>query len=633
MIITRLNVNYFGKFSGKEIDLKPGINLIYGENEAGKSTLHSFIKGMLFGIERLRGRGAATKEDAYTRYLPWDYPGAYGGQMDIVLGDKTYRLQRSFHTSDKSFTIIDLITGRELKLKEGHISELIPGLTESTFRNTISIEQLRAETDTELAYHVRNYITNLSIAKSREVNVEKAVGLLKEQKKALESMPYTNQLKSLSEEISDGEAREDKIDSLTASLKKLKSKERILREQIENHKSPNNQREEELIAQLPAILEKYRSYQELTKQYSQLTSQLEVLNNRLTQYQKYIQDHDKKQEVNMMGAKSKRLLYIALSIVVGLLSFFAFKSLIVSAGILLVAIFVGVVLLTLSNKKNLTTDKEEYLKVALSLEHGKEQFQELSIRGKKLEDSCDELHDTIMLYIREFISEDELTPQAVERLQETISNKKNEAVVMQSELNTRLQECSFQIGKISLELSQLEENEAELIKNKEQYEYILQKEKENKLEVDAINLAMVTIEELSATIHDSFGIQLNQAVSKIIDRVTNHKYQDIKIDEKLNIKLGCNDKYIILDRLSAGTIDQVYFALRLAVSDLLLGKEPMPLILDDSFALYDDSRVRAVLTRIAKWDQVILFSCQKREKQILKELSLPFNLIELYNDK
>ena len=73
MLLTRLKLDYFGKFSGKELELKPGINLIYGENEAGKSTLHAFIKGILFGIERLRG-GGEVKEDTYTRYLPWEYP-------------------------------------------------------------------------------------------------------------------------------------------------------------------------------------------------------------------------------------------------------------------------------------------------------------------------------------------------------------------------------------------------------------------------------------------------------------------------------------------------------------------------------------------------------------------------------
>jgi uncharacterized protein YhaN len=47
MLFTKLKLNYFGRFHDKEIELKPGINLIYGDNEAGKSTIHAFIKGML----------------------------------------------------------------------------------------------------------------------------------------------------------------------------------------------------------------------------------------------------------------------------------------------------------------------------------------------------------------------------------------------------------------------------------------------------------------------------------------------------------------------------------------------------------------------------------------------------------
>ena len=62
----------------------------------------------------------------------------------------------------------------------------------------------------------------------------------------------------------------------------------------------------------------------------------------------------------------------------------------------------------------------------------------------------------------------------------------------------------------------------------------MQKQKENEAELDAINLAISTIQGLSG-IHDSFGLQLNKAVSNIIDTVTNHKYNDLKIDEKLNI--------------------------------------------------------------------------------------------------
>lgn len=622
MLITRLKVDYFGKFTGKEIELKSGINLLYGENEAGKSTLHTFIRGMLFGIERLRGRGAASKEDVYTKYLPWDYPGAYGGQMDIMVGDKAYRLIRSFHANDKSFKIIELRTGREVKLKEGHISELIPGLTEATYRNTISVEQLRAETDAELASGVRNHITNLSIAKSREVNVAKAIASLKEKKKALESTPYDAQLKSLAEKIKECEARENRIDELTLSLKDLEHKEKNLK--ISNERK----KEDELIEQLPAILEKYRTYQELKNQYSQIDSQVVESENKLKEYQKNIEDYENKQEESIKSTKSKGLLFLGVSLVAIILGFYFTKSYIIGAIILAAALSIGGIMLLLSNK-NKASLREYYLKYSMSFEHDKKHLHELIVRRKTLEDGCDELHDSIMLYIQRFISEEELTPGAIDRLQEAIRIIKTEAAREQNEINTKLEEYRFQIEKIRWELSQIEDNETELIKNKEQYEYIKQKQQENELERDAVNLALNTIHKLSVSIHDSFGLQLNEAVSRIIAAVTNNKYQDLKIDEKLNIKLGWNDNYIILDRLSAGTIDQVYFALRLTVADLLIGNEPMPIILDDSFALYDDNRISAALTKIAERNQVILFSCQKREKQILEDLGLEFNYIEI----
>jgi uncharacterized protein YhaN len=84
-----------------------------------------------------------------------------------------------------------------------------------------------------------------------------------------------------------------------------------------------------------------------------------------------------------------------------------------------------------------------------------------------------------------------------------------------------------------------------------------------------------------------------------------------------------------LDRLSAGTIDQVYFALRLAVADLLLGADEVPLLLDDSFALYDDIRVRAALKQISTRRQILLFTCHKREKRILEEMGIPYHMVDL----
>ena len=66
MQIAELVIKNFGKFTEKKIRLSDGIQLFYGENESGKSTIHTFIKGMLFGMERKRGR--ASSNDTFTRY-------------------------------------------------------------------------------------------------------------------------------------------------------------------------------------------------------------------------------------------------------------------------------------------------------------------------------------------------------------------------------------------------------------------------------------------------------------------------------------------------------------------------------------------------------------------------------------
>ena len=71
MIINKLNLKNFGRFQNEELILKQGINVIYGENESGKSTIHSFLQSMLFGMKRLRGR--ASRTDTYNKYAPWEH--------------------------------------------------------------------------------------------------------------------------------------------------------------------------------------------------------------------------------------------------------------------------------------------------------------------------------------------------------------------------------------------------------------------------------------------------------------------------------------------------------------------------------------------------------------------------------
>lgn len=90
-----LYISGFGKFHDTAVSFEDGLNVIYGKNEAGKSTIHTFIRGMLFGIERQRGRAA--RNDIYSKYEPWENSGTYEGQLRLESDDGTiYRIERSF---------------------------------------------------------------------------------------------------------------------------------------------------------------------------------------------------------------------------------------------------------------------------------------------------------------------------------------------------------------------------------------------------------------------------------------------------------------------------------------------------------------------------------------------------------
>src|SRR5699024_8627616 len=75
------------------------------------------------------------------------------------------------------------------------------------------------------------------------------------------------------------------------------------------------------------------------------------------------------------------------------------------------------------------------------------------------------------------------------------------------------------------------------------------------------------------------------------------------------------------DRLSRGTLEQIYFSVRMAAAELLL-EEPMPVLLDDTFAFYDEKRLESVLKWLSSQKrQVIIFTCHKREQEILDKVS------------
>ena len=123
-----------------------------------------------------------------------------------------------------------------------------------------------------------------------------------------------------------------------------------------------------------------------------------------------------------------------------------------------------------------------------------------------------------------------------------------------------------------------------------------------------------------------------EKLSKNISKITNGKYSKIYFNDEqgLTVELD-NGNYVLADRLSIGTIDQLYLSLRLAMLDEL-STEKVPIILDEAFAYFDNER----LTNLLKYmlneysdRQIIIFTCTKREKETLERENIQFNFVEL----
>ena len=145
LIINQLKIKNFGKFQDKTIELKPGINVVYGENESGKSTIFAFIRAMFFGIERQRGKAART--DDYWRYEPWNHPMLYDGVMKVTRDNRIFRIERKFCKAKREWHVIDETQGKELSEKEAE-DIFLKDLTPSFYDNTISLPQKRTAAST-----------------------------------------------------------------------------------------------------------------------------------------------------------------------------------------------------------------------------------------------------------------------------------------------------------------------------------------------------------------------------------------------------------------------------------------------------------------------------------------------------
>jgi len=144
---------------------------------------------------------------------------------------------------------------------------------------------------------------------------------------------------------------------------------------------------------------------------------------------------------------------------------------------------------------------------------------------------------------------------------------------------------------------------------------------ENLRELDAnrlaLGIALETIEKLSRQQQEVLAPQLNAAVEQRFLRLCRRRYQEVKIDPDFQVwaRELASGELRLADSLSRGTQDQLYFALRFGILDLVSSEdEPCPSLLDEPFAAYDRTRLTEafeVLELEASRRQLLLFTCRE----------------------
>ena len=190
MKIQEINIDGFGKFHKYNGQTSDKIQVIYGANESGKTTIRKFMISMLFGLEK--ARGAAARNDDYTRYMPIN-GGNYGGSITIKKGRTSYRILRRFSQGQTMLRMFYADTMEEIELPDTTLQNILFESDKTAFENTVSMTQSDIRTGKEMKEVLQNSMANLRSSKDADIDLRRAVDYLKVKRRQKKKDPVFSQ--------------------------------------------------------------------------------------------------------------------------------------------------------------------------------------------------------------------------------------------------------------------------------------------------------------------------------------------------------------------------------------------------------------------------------------------------------
>ena len=646
--INKLKINAYGKLKDKEVKLDDYINVIYGKNESGKSTILNFITNILYGISKNKN---GKEYSDFDKYKPWNVED-FSGKIEYELDNKEkFEVFRDFRKKNpqifdekredisKQFNI-DKSKGNEFFYEQTKMDEKL-------FLSTIVVNQEKVKLQKNDQNILIQKIANLVGTGEDNVSYKRAIDRINRRQLG-EIGTERSREKPLNRLLRENQnLEEEKIE-----LKKYKNRKYEIEENKKNilEKFSNLELELEYLNKIKKVLEEEKIENEKIKIKENIKNEndkkinlnkkeiLDIENGN----QKILEKNNQKINTlikNKNKLKNKLIIIFIILFFINIIQFIFMKNNIFKY-IFLLTLPMDLIfsILFLKNKKNkikilekenkneeeiINNEKNNYLNENKIIEKNNNELL------NEINELKNNLNSKINLEIEKIKNNYSNKIKNNEKIEINDLNYINQEIEkMQKELNNvniKLHELDLDKENVEPKIDNLMKIEEKIVDNNEKIVNLKKLEK-------SMNLAKALLEKAYEKMKNTVTPKFTENLSKNINEITNGKYTNVMVqdDNGLVVELE-NGNYVEANRLSVGTIDQLYLSLRLSMIEDL-SNEKMPIILDEAFAYYDTQRLKNILRYLAntyKDRQIILFTCTEREKNIFDEFNINYNLIKL----
>ena len=620
MKIEKIQINGFGKLENKDIELTNGINIIIGKNESGKSTLLKFINSMLYGISKnKRGKEISDLE----KYTPWNTE-KYSGKIKYKLdNEKQFEIYRNF--KNKELKIYNNFGEDITPLFNVEKNKEIPFFYEQTnvdedlFLNSTEIIQNEIKIDKINQNLIIQKLSNLATTGNDNISYKKSIERLN--KKQLE-------------EIGTERSQDRPINKVINKINKLKNEKKELEEYED--KKYEIEKESNLIKnkikELNIKLEFLNKLKKIKNIYLEEKNKININKEIIEEYNKKINYLEiEKEKINNSKNKNdnkkikiNKYIFtdIFLLIIFILINLYLKNNLF---NLIYIFLLIPIIIYLYKNNKLKNNYKKELKEINYNLEKINN---EINLLNENKNNKINELNNL----------EKEIENKIKNELITNKFNKRNyEQIIYNNEIeekiniiNKEINEKKLEEHKLMLDKENIFPKIDKLVNVQEELEYAINEYNELKNNSEIIDIAKEYLEKAYKNMKENITPKFSKQLSKTISKISDEKYKNIKItDNNIVVEIE-NGNYVPVSVLSEGTTHQLYFSLRMAILGEI-SKENLPIFLDESFVYFDKNRLMNTINYLNSnyKNQIIIFSCTEREKEILNKLNIKYNLINM----